>query len=94
MEKWCRSPTQWMQFLYDSVKYKRAWHRAKGISSPILSSAESTDKRISALSIALNPKEIASIMAVTGTIFPKQYSNEITRHEQKKNIFPCNMCWK
>ena len=25
-------------------------------------------------------------MAVTGTIFPKQYSNVITRHEQKKNI--------
>ena len=25
-------------------------------------------------------------MAVTGTIFPKQYANVITRHEQKKKI--------
>ena len=25
-------------------------------------------------------------MAVTGTIFPKQYANVITRHEQKKRI--------
>ena len=26
-------------------------------------------------------------MAVTGAIFPKQYANVITRHEQKKKIF-------
>ena len=38
------------------------------------------------MSIALNHREIASIMAVTGTILPKQYSNVITRHEQKKKI--------
>ena len=25
-------------------------------------------------------------MAVTGAVFPKQYANEITQHEQKKNI--------
>ena len=36
--------------------------------------------------MALNHKEIASIMAVTGTILPKQYFNVITRHEQKKKI--------
>ena len=55
------------QSSHDSVKYKRAWHRAKGIRSSILSSGESPDTRIRALSIALNHKEIASILAVTGT---------------------------
>ena len=25
-------------------------------------------------------------MAVTGAVFPKQYANAITQHEQKKNI--------
>ena len=54
------------QSSYDSVQYKRAWHRAKGISSSILSSGESPDARIRVLSIAMNHKEIASIMAVTG----------------------------
>ena len=33
----------------------------------------------------MNHREIASIMAVTGTILPKQYANAITRHEQNKN---------
>ena len=74
------------QSSYDSVKYKRAWHRAKGIRSSILSSGESPDARSRALSIALNNIEIASIMAVTGTILPKQYANVITGHEQKKKI--------
>ena len=32
----------------------------------------------------MNRIEIASIMAVTGTILPKRYANVITRHEQKK----------
>ena len=59
------------QSSYDTVKYKRAWHRAKVIRSSILSSGESPDARSRALSIALNHIEIASIMAVTGTIFPK-----------------------
>ena len=72
------------QSSHDSVKYKRAWHRAKGIRSSILSSGESPDACSRALSIALNNKIIASILAVTGTILPKQYSNVITRHEQKK----------
>ena len=74
------------QSSYDTVKYKRAWHRAKGIRSSILSSRESPDTQSRALSIALNHIEIASIMAVTGTILPKRYANVITRHEQKKQI--------
>ena len=69
---------------YDTLKYKRAWHRAKGIRSSILSSGEIKDTHSRALSILLNHNEIASIMAVTGTVFPKRYANVITRHEQKK----------
>ena len=71
------------QSSYDSVNYKRAWHRAKGIRSSFLSSGESPDAHKRALSIALNHKKIASIMAVPGTIFPKQYANVITRHGEK-----------
>ena len=56
------------QSSYDTVKYKRAWHRAKGMRSSILFSGESPDARSRALSIALNHREIATIMAVTGTI--------------------------
>ena len=37
------------QSSYDTVKYKRAWHRAKGICSSILSSGESLDARSRAL---------------------------------------------
>ena len=66
------------QSSYDTVKYKRAWHRAKVIRSSILSSRESPDAQSRALSIAMNRREIASIMAVTGTIFPKRYANVIT----------------
>ena len=72
------------QSSYDTVKYKRAWHRAKGIRSSILSYGESPDAHCRALSIAMNHRELASIMAVTGTILPKRYANVITRHEQKK----------
>ena len=68
------------QSSYDTVKYKRAWHRAKGIRSYILSYGESPDAQSIALSIALNHREIVSIMEVTGTILPKRYSNVITRH--------------
>ena len=57
--------------------------------SYILSSEESPDAQSRALSIALNHGEIASIMAVTGTILPKRYANVITRHEQKKKY--CHM---
>ena len=63
------------QSSYDTVKYKRAWYRAKGIISSILSSGESPDAHSRAFSIALNNREIAFIMAVTGTILPKQYAN-------------------
>ena len=77
------------QSSYDTVEYKRAWHRANGIQSSILSSGESTDARSRSLSIALNHKEIASIMVVTGTFLPKQYANVITQHEQKKKY--CHM---
>ena len=66
------------QSSYDSVKYKCAWHWAKGIRFSILYSGESRDAYSRALSIALNHKEIASIMAVNGTILPKQYANVIT----------------
>ena len=59
------------QSSYDTVKYKRAWHRAKGISSSILSSGESSDAQSRAFSIAMNHREIASIM-------PKRYANVIT----------------
>ena len=59
------------QSSYDTVKYKRAWHRAKGIRSSILYSGESPDKQSRSLSIALSHGEIASIMSVTGTILPK-----------------------
>ena len=55
----------------DSSKYKCAWHKAKVIRSSILSAGESLDACSRALSIALNHKEIASITAVTVTIFPK-----------------------
>ena len=58
------------QSSYDTVKYKRAWHRAKVICSSILSSGESPDAQSRAFSIAMNHREIASIMAVTGTILP------------------------
>ena len=76
------------QSSYDTVKYKRAWHRAKGIRTSILSYGESPDTHSRVFSIELNHKEIASIMAVTGTILPKQYANVITRHEQKKKYCP------
>ena len=77
------------QSSYDTVKYRRAWHREKGIISSILSSGESLDAQSRALSISLNHGEIASIMVVTGTILPKRYANVITRHEQKKKY--CHM---
>ena len=74
------------QSSYDTVKYKRAWHKTKGICSSILSFGESSDAQSRASSIALNNKEIVSIMAVTSTILPKGYANVITRHKQKKKI--------
>ena len=58
----------------------------EGIRSSILSSGKITDARSISLYIALNHKENAYIMEVNGTIFPKQYANVITQHEQKKKI--------
>ena len=72
----------------DSAKYKRACYKARVIRSSILSDGESPDACSRALSIALNHKEIASTMAVTGAISPKIYANAITRHEQKKKYCP------
>ena len=62
------------QSSYDAVKYKRAWHRPKGIHSSILSAEEIPDAQSRALYIAMNHREIAFIMAVTGTISPKRYA--------------------
>ena len=70
----------------DSAKYKRAWLKAKVNRSYILCDGECPDSCSRSLYIALNHKENASIMAVTGAIFPKKYANAITRHEQKKQI--------
>ena len=53
----------------DSAKYKRAWIKVKVIRSYILSSGECTYACSRALYIALNHKEIASIMTVTSAIF-------------------------
>ena len=58
------------------------------ISMPYQQPFTSLDACSRALSIVLNHKEIASIMAVTGTILPKQDSNEINRNEQKKKYCP------
>ena len=60
------------QSSYDSVKYKRAWHRAKGIRSSILSSGKIPDACTRALSIALNHKEIVSIIAVNSKMFQNE----------------------
>ena len=70
----------------DSAKYKCAWLKAKVIRSSILSAGEFTCACSRALSIALNHKEISSIMALTGAILPKIYAGVITRHEQNKTI--------
>ena len=73
---------------YDSAKYRLASYRARVIRSFILSSGESPEACSRALSIALNHKQISSILAVTGAILPKIYSNLITQHEQKKKYCP------
>ena len=60
------------QSSYDSVKYKSTWHRAKGIRSSILSSGKIPDACSRALSIALNHKEIVSIIAVNSKMFQNE----------------------
>ena len=73
----------------DSAKYKCAWLKANVIRSSILSSGECPDACSRALFIALNHKEIASIMSVTGTIF---FHNNIPMKlpdtNKRKNIVP------
>ena len=66
---------------YDSATYKRAWQKAKLMRSYILFAGKCPDACSRELFISLNQEEIASIMAVTGAIFPKQYANAITRNE-------------
>ena len=70
----------------DPDKYKRTWLKAKVSRSSILSAGELPDSCSRALSIALNHKDIAYIIAVTGAISSKKYANTITRHEQNKKI--------
>ena len=62
-----------------SAKYKRACRKAKVICYSILSAGECPDACSRELSISLNHKSIATIMAVTGAIFQKIYANAITR---------------
>ena len=73
----------------DSAKYKRAWIKAKEISSSILYAGKCLYACSRDISTALNHKEMAYIMEVTGAIFPEKYANAITRHEQKKKY--CTM---
>ena len=62
----------------DSAKYKRAWIKAKLIRFYILFTGEHPCACSRVLSIALNNKQIAPIMAVNGAIYPQKYANEIT----------------
>ena len=57
----------------DSDKYKRAWIKTKVIRCSILYARKFPETCSRELSIALNYKGIASIMAVTGAISPKKY---------------------
>ena len=82
------------QSSYDSVKYKPACHRAKEICSSVLSYGESPDACSRAFSIALNYKEIASIMAVPAPFCQKNMPIQLPDTNKRKNIVPCNICWK
>ena len=75
----------------DSDKYKHAWLKAKVIWFYILSAGECPDAYSTALSISPNHKEITPILVGDRRHFPKKYANTITRHEQIKNIVPCNI---
>ena len=76
---------------FDSAKYKRAWLREKLIRYYILSSGKCIDACSRASSIALNHKYIASIMAVTGAIFPKNMPMQLPDMNKRKNIVLCNI---
>ena len=62
----------------DSATYKCVWIKGKVIHSSILSAGGCPDAFSRALSISMNHKEMASIMAVTGASFSKKYDNAIT----------------
>ena len=70
----------------DSAKYKYAWHKAKIIRSSILSAGKFLDACSRSLSIALIHKEIASIMAVTSAIFPKNMPMQLTDMKKRKKM--------
>ena len=62
----------------DSAKYRRACLKTKVNHYSILSAGGCPDAFSRALSISMNHKEMASIMAVTGASFSKKYDNAIT----------------
>ena len=70
----------------DSAKYKRAWLKAKVIRSSILSARECPDACSRALYIVLNHKDIASIMAVTGAILPKNMPMQLPDMNKRKKL--------
>ena len=82
------------QSSFASVRYKLAWHRAKGICSSILYSGESPDTCSRAFSIALNHKEIASILVMTSAVLPKKKPMQLPDTNKRKKIVLCNSCWK
>ena len=76
-----------------STKFKRACLKAKVIYSYILSDGECPDAYSRALSIALNHKEIAPIMVMSGAISPKKYANAYLTRTIEKYTVPCNISW-
>ena len=72
----------------DSARYKRAWIKAKVIHSSILTAGECPDACSGVLSIALNHREIASIMAVTGAILPKNTPMQLPEMNKGKQYCP------
>ena len=74
-----------------SAKYKHAWLKGKVIRSYILSARECTYACSRALSISLNHKEIAFIMAATGAILPKKMLMLLPNMIKRKNTVPCNI---
>ena len=71
---------------YDSAKYKCTWLKAKVIRYYILSAGECPDSYSRALFIVLNHKEIASIMAVTGAISPKNIPMQLPDMNKRKTF--------
>ena len=69
---------------YDPAKYKREWLKVKAIRSSILSYGEYPEACSRVLSIALNHKEIAFIMAVTSAILPKNMPIQLPDMNKRK----------